>query len=116
MKLSDEGMIVLYEENGLQIREVTDEVAQLEAELERKTECIHIMEDDTACLPENVSVTEYVTFLQEQLEQSRQREARLLEACIHAVRYSLPYEDESGVVRITLQSYALIKRQVLKEE
>lgn len=39
--------------------------------------------------------------------------ADLLAACRHAVKYHRPYVDESGVVCITLQSYAMIKRIVL---
>jgi hypothetical protein len=40
----------------------------------------------------------------------------LLEACKHSVAHHLTYEDESGVVKITLESYAMIVAAIRRAE
>ena len=121
MKLGDEGMIVLYDGKGLQIREVTDEVAKLERKLDAAQKTIDFAEvvakrleidivdvkselqqakaeleqwraenldgDNPSTRPmtrlehrwmdEKKEWTAQLVTAQDQLEQSRQREARL---------------------------------------
>jgi len=49
------------------------------------------------------------------LRQLEDENERLLAACQHAVEHHRPYVDESGVVCITLQSYAMIKSIVIEQ-
>ena len=48
--------------------------------------------------------------LEADLAEAKVENKEMLEAILHAVEHHRPYVDESGIVCISLQSYAMIRR------